>query len=166
MPTERDLQNLFYKHNWRRYDLVGVNIFVDSGSNEMDILGLRRSGYVDEIEIKLNAKDYRAEFEKTIRVKREDTDNGYPLYDKMLKHDALERGITNCNYYWFLMPESLASTCDIPEYAGILIYYIDNAGIERIKHKRNPTLLHKRKLSEKKKYEAAKKMATRYWRYK
>jgi len=147
MTTEKDLQNLFYKHNWQKYELIAANIFINWGANEMDILGLRKSGYVDEIEIKLSMKDYKQDFIKTVKIKRENTDKGYPLYDKMQKHDALEKGLTHCNYFWFLLPENLINSQDVPSYAGILIYHTDNAGKIRIKRERSPKLLHKRKLS-------------------
>jgi hypothetical protein len=60
------------------------------------------------------------------------------------------------------MSEELAEKCDIPEYAGLYIYNT-NAGDIRIREVKVAPLLHKRKITEKMKYQIGRKMAYRYW---
>jgi len=165
MTTEKEMQKLFYKHRYANYELIATNVCLNSGSNEMDILALRSNGLMDEIEIKSTLQSYKDDFSKTIRFKREETDNGYPLYDEIPKHYAIKNGLTACNYFWFLMPDELVDKCDIPGYAGILIYSADDNGVNRLRLRKSPKLLHEHKLSDKERYNAAKRMATEYWRY-
>lgn len=52
MISEKELQRVFYKHYFMNYDLIAKNTYIGWQYNEMDLLGIRRSGYIDEIEIK------------------------------------------------------------------------------------------------------------------
>jgi len=128
------------------------NIFMD-WCNEMDLMGLRRSGYIDEIEIKLSRSDFLADFKKTVRL---DGCNE-------LKHELLPLGQAKSNYFAFLMPEELAEKCEIPEYAGLYTCRVDKVGNVRVSEARTAPLLHKRKITENMKYQIGKKMAYRYW---
>jgi len=62
--TAKELQALFYIAKQERYELLATNIFLDWQSNEMDLLGIRKSGFIDEIEIKLTKADFKADFKK------------------------------------------------------------------------------------------------------
>jgi hypothetical protein len=64
----KDIQRAFYYKTYQRYEMVAPNIYIDQ-NNEMDLMGLRRSGYIDEIEIKLSKSDFQADFKKTVRIK-------------------------------------------------------------------------------------------------
>ena len=163
MPLESDLQRVFYRHFFARYDFVAPNIHLDWEFGEMDLLCLRPSGYIDEVEIKLSVKDFYRDFKKKIKIIDEEFAGHYEKYKDVLKHDALKTGVPHCNYFSFLVTEEIVEKCDIPEYAGLYVYYINNAGFGRIKTIKSPKLLHKRKLNDKLKYSAAKKMAGRYW---
>lgn len=164
MATARDLQLAFYKHTVQRYEIVAPNIHLDWQFNEMDILGLRRSGYVDEVEIKLTRSDFLADFKKKVKVKDGKIEivpgHFHTNFVDTPKHDAVKQGLAHCNYFSFLMPESLADKCEIPEYAGLYIYKERSNWIVEVK---KAPLLHKRKISEQLKYEIGRKMAYRYW---
>jgi len=162
-----EMQKAFYNHTYQRYDIVAPNIFL-TWSNEMDLLGFRRSGYIDEIEIKISTSDFKADFKKSCRVKGVIKENSwgvgsYQEYIEIFKHDALEHGLIAPNYFSFLIPEELIDKCIIPEYAGLYVFRIDNAGIGRVREERRAPLLHKRKISDQKRYEIGRKMAFRYW---
>ena len=164
----KDIQLAFYQKTFQRYEIVAPNIYLDWQFNEMDLMGLRRSGYTDEIEIKVSRSDYLADFKKTVKVKSQyqcvinDSYSHSGYFDK-LKHEAIKEGMPHCNYFSFLMPEELADKCDIPDYAGLYICRVDNAGRLRVFEKKTAPLLHRRKISERKKYEIGRKMVYRYW---
>lgn len=161
-----DLQKAFYSHTWQRYELVAPNLYLNGKSNEMDIFGARKSGYVDEIEIKLSLPDFKADFKKysTSYTKG-------PPYRRIdrLKHDLLREGLLDCNYFSFLMPEDLAERCEIPDYAGLYIYkppFKTHSWAKRramVSEVKRAPLLHKRKITDKQKYNVVRKMAYRYW---
>jgi hypothetical protein len=164
----KNIQQAFYNRTFQRYEIVAPNIYLDWQFNEMDLMALRRSGYIDEIEIKLSRSDYLADFKKTVDVKsayRCLIDNRYSHegHYKKFKHEALQEGMPNCNYFSFLMPDELAEKCDIPEYAGLYTCKVDNAGHIRVREVKPAPLLHKRKITEKMKYQIGRKMAYRYW---
>ena len=165
-----DIQKAFYRSTWQRYEMAAPNIHLDWKFKEMDILGLRKSGYVDEVEIKLSKADFRADFKKTVyggetEIPREI--NGQKWMQKeplwIPKHEALPQGLNHCNYFSFLLPKELADKCDIPEYAGLYIFRHNNIGEIVIDEVKRAPLLHKRKISERFKYEIGRKMAYRYW---
>lgn len=61
-------QWFYYAYAFSRYDLVANNVYIGQ-HQEMDIFGLRKSGYCDEIEIKTSVSDFKADFKKVIQVK-------------------------------------------------------------------------------------------------
>ena len=162
-----EMQKAFYQHTFQRYELTAPNVYPDWEFNEMDIFALRRSGYIDEIEIKRSKADFLADFKKTIKVKGKKIHRGSYSYDEyidILKHDAFEYGIPHCNYFSFLIPEDLVDKCDIPEYAGLYVYKVNRHGEGRVTEIKTAKLLHKRKISNDMKYAIARKMAYRYWK--
>ena len=152
----------------QRYEIVAPNIYLDWNFNEMDIMGLRRSGYIDEVEIKLSKSDFGADFKKKVMVmgdeKFSSRGGDYHKYSEILKHDALQKGLPPCNYFSFLMPKSLADKCEIPHYTGLYVYHDTECGRGRIVEIKKAPLLHKRKIDDVKKYEVGRKMAYRYWK--
>jgi hypothetical protein len=148
MPTERDMQKAFHHTTFGRYELIMPNVHISN--NEMDIIGIRKSGFVDEIEIKTSKSDFLADFKKS---------RGHCG----LKHSAIKRGTTLCNYFAYLLPEELIDECKIPSYAGLYVFkhWDGKRGgvVEAIK----PPLLHRRKVSDVIKYKTAQKAVYRYW---
>lgn len=161
----KEMQRQFYLNYIRyssRYELLAPNVFPDWYFKEMDLMGIRHSGYVDEIEIKLSRSDFLADFKKTVNIRCE------RYFDEMrqcnmdwkvkAKHKALAEGLNHCNYFSFLMPSELAEKCEIPEYAGL--YTFDGQFLKEVK---KPPKLHRRKISESMKYNIARKLAYRFW---
>lgn len=164
--NERDLQLAFYQSTYQRYELTAPNIYLDWQFKEMDILAVRKSGYLDEIEIKLTASDFKADFKKTVKVKRGIITSNfieYPNYVDKRKHEAIPEGILHCNYFSFLIPEELIDKCGIPNYAGLYTYRSIKKGVGRVTEVIKAPLLHRRKISTELKYMVGRKMAYRYW---
>jgi len=171
MPMNSEtLQSAFYRANHERYEILAPNIYLSFGTSEMDILGIRRSGFVDEIEIKISKSDFMADFKKTVMVKGERTMSAantlYHKYDERLKHDCLREGLHVSNYFSFLIPEELVDKCEIPEYAGLYVCKIDSNGFARVSEHKKAKRLHSRKIDIEKKYEIGRKMAYRFWQSK
>jgi len=145
--TESELQSKFYYSLCQRYQMVCPNIFM--GMYEMDIFALRKSGFLDEIEIKLSVADYKADFKK--RANR-----------FLSKHEAIASGKRCCNYFSFLIPENIESKIDVPDYAGLYVYRPVN-GKACIVEMKKAKLLHKNKISDQSIIKVGKKMAYRYW---
>jgi len=149
------IQKAFYYLTFRRYEMIVPNAFV--GDNEMDFCCIRKSGYVDEIEMKVTKSDFLADFKKTSRVK---IDNTYCIKNK---HEAIAGGYLKSNHFSFLVPEELQKELIIPEYAGLYTFSKSIKGLYRIKEVKKPKMLHKRKISDKSKYLIVRKLAYRYW---
>jgi hypothetical protein len=147
-PTEKDLQIAFHNMTLGRYELIMPNVHILQ--NEMDIVGIRKSGFVDEVEIKLSKSDFLADFKKT---------RGH----RGSKHSALQRGDQICNYFAYLLPEELIDECKIPHYAGLYVFKYWNNETGFVREVKKPPRLHGRKISAEKKYEIAKKAVFRYW---
>lgn len=160
LTTETDLQKTFYRYTWQRYELVAPNLYLNGNSNEMDIFAARKSGYVDEIEIKLTLADFKADFKKI--ASKYVPGPPYQRFEEF-KHDLLKKGELDCNYFSFLMPKDLADKCEIPEYAGLYVYYIDRLKRPCISEVKRAPLMHKRKITTEQKYKVVRKMAYRYW---
>lgn len=155
----KDMQNAFYKHTFQRYEMLAPNVYLDGSTHEMDLMGIRRrSNYVDEVEIKISRSDYLKDFKKTVYIQE-----GSEYVDKS-KHELLESGLINCNYFSFLLPKELADKFDdIPEYSGLYVYHTRKSGKGYISEVKSAPLLHKRKIEEDTKYKIGRKLAYRYW---
>jgi hypothetical protein len=150
--TEHELQRAFVSHwmwSCQRYTFVAPNCYMEwADFSEYDLLCIRRSGFMDEVEIKRTVRDFRADFKKTAR-------HGWN------KHDALAAGKTPANYFWFLMTEELADKVkdEIPDHAGV---YIKQRSFVR-ELKKAPRL-HSKKVSQTTRIHLGEKMMHRYWR--
>ena len=165
-----DMQRRFFSHTFQRYEIVAPNIYFE-WSSEMDLLGVRKSGFIDEIEIKISRSDFLADFRKKAHIKSKYPclygvdGNGYSHegHFQKNKHEAMQSGEMFCNYFSFLLPERLAEQCEIPEYAGLYIYKEYENGHTRVSEVKTASRLHKRKITEQQKYHIGRKMAYRYW---
>ena len=162
---ELDMQRAFYRAFCQRYEMVANNLYLGWCGGEMDLFGLRGSGFVDEIEIKRSVSDFRADFKKSI-ITRKDHEGFYPKGMQgrpvsILKHEALKDGLHACNYFSFLVPIDIADKCEIPEHAGL--YVFDQDAVHQITEVKKAPRLHTRRISEHNKYKTARKMHYRYW---
>ena len=163
--NETEMQRAFYGSFSTRYELVANNLYLGWCGGEMDIFGLRKSGFIDEIEIKRSVSDFRADFKKTI-ILREECEAHFPggMTTRPVdvpKHDSLESGRHSCNYFSFYLPADIVDKCEIPDYAGLYVFAPDNYWC--IREVKKAPRLHTRKISDHNKYHTAKKMHYRYW---
>ncbi|MBM9615242.1 hypothetical protein JWJ90_13230 [Desulfobulbus rhabdoformis] len=147
--TSKDLQQTFYRFFNQRYEMVLPNVYMGNSGNEMDLAALRKSGLLEEVEIKISKSDFIADFKKT-------NPRGQS------KHELIQSGKLACNYFSFLIPEVLASSCDVPEYAGLYICK-EWRGRLIVIERQKPKILHKRKIETEVKYQLARKMVFRWW---
>ncbi len=161
--TETDMQRAFYSAHSQRYELVATNLYLGWCGGEMDIFGLRKSGFIDEIEIKLSISDFKADFKKTIVI-RDGPDKYYPggVPRRKSKHEALKCGECECNYFSFYIPVEMVDKCEIPSHAGLYVFDPKNYWTKAEEVKK-PKRLHSRKISDHNKYHTARKMHYRYW---
>lgn len=151
MITADEITDCFYRKKGHKYRVVIPNVYPHPRYKEMDIMAIRPSGYVEEIEVKLTKSDYAADFRKTLNIK-----DG--LVNKN-KHQALKEGLSLCNRFYFLMPQDLADGIVVPEHAGL--YILSNSGwIELIK---KAPLLHRRKITPEIEMNVLKNLQYRYW---
>ena len=157
-----DLIEAFYRGNQQRYELIAPNVYPCWKLKEMDIMAIRKSGFVDEIEVKLSKPDFLADFKKTVNIDVEPYFGAVKTYnvtfEEKNKHECIEKGLNHCNYFSFLMPEELVEKCEIPEYSGL--YTFNDRWVKEVK---KPKKLHNRKISIELKYQIARKLAFRFW---
>jgi len=165
--TALDMSRAYARHftiHTKRYNFCVPNIYPDDwkGSmqwKEMDLMCLRKSGFVDEVECKLSRSDFKADFKKTIHIVKGTNKWGSRAWISKLKHTLLDEGNCYPNYFSFLVPEGLLTLEDIPSYAGWFEVYRDHDNILRVREKKQPKRLHRNKLDLSKVYD---KIAFRY----
>lgn len=159
------LQNAFYRSQRQRYEMILPNIHLQTGF-EMDLFCLRKSRYVEEVEIKVSKSDYKADFKKTVHVKCLESESNPALpwqqHTDLLKHQALTEGRIVSNYFCFLVPADLADDIELPPYAGLYVY-TPSRGFPRVACRVSPTLLHKSKVSTDLLYRHTRALSYRYW---
>lgn len=150
--SETELQRSFvmsYMWSKQRYNFIAPNCYLNWGDfTEFDLLCIRRSGFIDEVEIKRTVSDFRADFKKRGKY-------------HLKKHELLEAGKTPANYFWFLMTDELASkvSAEIPDHAGI--YVLRHGFIVELK---KAPRLHTSKITNTTRVHLGEKMMHRYWR--
>lgn len=87
--------------NWcvkSSYDIVIPNFFVNT--YEMDVFKLTANGYIFEYEIKISKQDFLRDFKKG-------------------KHETIHH---QCNRFFFVVPEGLIESKEIPNKYGVVFY--------------------------------------------
>jgi len=168
LPTADYMSLRFWSQRGDKYEQVLPNTFTGSrGEYEMDLMCIRKSGYVEEVEIKRSVADFRNDFKKTARDKligpsryAYNMDRGrlYEYRDRN-KHEMLAAGLLLANRFSFLIPEEIQDKCEIPEYAGLYVLTADS----RIHQVKTANELHKNKIDEKLLLQIGRKMMFRYW---
>lgn len=167
------MTRVFLRNYVTRYRLAAPNLLLPGGC-EADILGVRKSGFVDEIEIKISRGDFLADFRKQVQVRNPAYDKTKPHYQQALaglspwewipKHEALAAGRLVLNYFAFLLPTELAEQClgDVPDHAGLYEFRPDIWDGQIRAVKRAPRL-HGGKVSEQIELDILRKLSWRYW---
>lgn len=184
--TEREIIEAVYKVKARlctSYDVAIPNCFTNH-DNEADLFFIRKSGFCDEVEIKVSRSDLLADAKKVVQYReceyktssgdsREDTqwldDHDHLTFMQkkkiiapwqMLKRQALQKGVMDANYFWYAIKEGIGGVDDIPKYAGLIIIRDDGSAFVT----RSPDRLHKNKMSFERMYKIARKASYRFWK--
>ncbi|HEN3282359.1 TPA: hypothetical protein U5D21_004280 [Yersinia enterocolitica] len=150
----KTLASIFYKTYSADFDIIIPNCFLVVGQGESDLLCIRKSLYIEEIETKITKQDFYNDFKKTIIVKNSDGTE----YTTVNKHAAAKEGLCFFNRHWFLLPEDIIELVDIPEHSGLMVPYRD-----KIKVIKSAPLLHRRKADIEMIYRASSSAARRIW---
>ncbi|WP_186369721.1 hypothetical protein, partial [Yersinia aldovae] len=150
--TPQSIANVFYKSNKKVYDVIIPNTYLLPHQGESDLLCIRPSLFIDEIEIKISKSDYLADFDKEVMFK---DDN----YLRVNKHKAAADGLLGCNRHYFLMPIELAEQIEVPNHCGLL-GVTSGRWIRTIK---SAPMLHKRKATLEMIYRASAAASSKYW---
>jgi hypothetical protein len=122
--------NLMREVRSHAYDIIIPNFYV--GWYEMDIFKLMQSGLIIEYEIKVSRSDFFADFKKG---------SG----DKHLK---MEKKVSECNRFYYVVPTDLIKVEEIPKYAGLLYFREGQYGIGHCDIVKNAPLIHKNKKAD------------------
>lgn len=143
------------------FDVAVPNCFTQH-DNEADLFFIRKSGFCDEVEIKVNRADLLQDKKKMVQYRQfvypDDCDKGNP--HRKIKHEALLSGEMDCNYFWYAIKDGIGGVDDIPDFAGLIV--VKQNG--RIVVSKRPTKLHKNKMNFEGRYKIARKASYRFWR--
>lgn len=158
--TARTLALAQIKGQHSRFEFTFPNVYPHIGWGEADVLGVRPSGYVDEIEIKISHQDFLADFDKTVNWTEQPykTNPDRKRRVKTLKHDQLKARDCFPNRFSFLVSPDLVDKIEVPEYAGLMTI---SEGGYLIVVKEAP-VLHKNKIDKDTQIYLYKKLAYRY----
>lgn len=120
---------------------------------ESDVFKQLKSGYTEEIEIKISIADFKADKNKVIKHEIVSTGFKYSISDQK-KIETTKRP----NRFYYAVPEFMVNIVEVPEYAGLLCVFEDLRRDPNVIKK--APLLHKDKLDIDYKY-LARKLADR-----
>lgn len=165
--TDRLIQQSYRNEFHNRYDFMAPNIFVDGGQFECDLIGLRPSGFMDEIEMNCNVSDYKADFKKNSRFGGWwDSANQRSVNPRGYKHEQIQAGRLLCNYFSFLVPIDMVKKIDVPDYCGLYGWHQPRKGFFYLKIetiKKGPKLHNEKRVNERLKYLILLKVNHRFW---
>lgn len=174
--TERGVQDILgqFDDHLKRYDVMVPRCMTQIDS-EADLLGIRKSGFCDEFEIKLSKTDFLKDRKKTVKYRAskitmgEDkvwflskpTERaGLAPFEKF-KLDALVDGDMVANYFWYVVKENIVEYSDVPDFAGLI--EVNRYGL--LKVVRSPKKLHGRKLNYEQRFRYSSLLNERFWKY-
>lgn len=143
----KELQIAFNKSMRSYFPFLIPNTYIKDWF-ECDIIGVKDSGYVHEIEIKMSRSDYKEDYKKTVKLK------GKSLF----KHDLMQDGQGPINYFSFLTPKGLLNIEDVPANYGL--YEFDGRYVRCL---RAPKILHRRKADNDFKHHCLRNVVYKYW---
>jgi hypothetical protein len=153
--TEKIIQRQLYDFYIKLgHKLIAPNIYLHY--SEADLITVQASGYVNEIEIKINKADFKRDFEK----------RKHKYYAAARAKKA--RSFAHLpNYFWFAFPHKLLDKIDfdVPDYYGLIT--LRNYGMEvyyPVIHRR-AKFLHKKKVTDKQVRQIARSLMFKMWKY-
>ena len=135
MPLRKEISEkaiqicLNYKFGSREIRMPNVYVF---GDNESDFLTVTKADYVDEYEIKISRADFLADRKKP----------RHERYANMPTHRTYERpdgttvqmgGLSYPNRFWYVVPRDMISVDEVPEYAGLLYFDVEQFRVVEVK---------------------------------
>jgi hypothetical protein len=114
---------------------------------EQDMLSITKAGYACEFEVKISKADFKNDFKKIgecYRTRQRRRGKWFYRKHKHLKHDVLSGKVKakeswrKPKYFWFVVPEDLISQEDVPEYAGLMYYHVNDKGYSDIREIKRP----------------------------
>jgi len=143
-----DIELAIVKRYGVRENIIVPNVYINFGTNadhECDLLIIKRSGYAEEVEIKMNKADFKADFKK--------------------KHGHIDERL---KYLYYAMPKSVYDECEdlIPDIAGAYSVSINNDGNVFVKCEKAAPKKHHRKLSIEEQLKIARLGVMRIWNLK
>lgn len=156
--NERMVQDAVYIHcAIKSYWLVVPNSCVFGW--EADVVGVLRSGFISEFEVKVSRADFKAEARKAHRGL---------LTNPMQKTFFGERRHPRPNYFYYTVPSGLIQPDEVPDHAGLLyvekevrssaLYY------GTVKIAKPARRLHSEKLADSQREQLMRAVNERYWR--
>ena len=130
-----DLQEVIYalSIHFKTHELMAHNTFALQNRLEADFLSVTRSGFAHEVEMKISKTDFKADFRK--------------VSGGVLKHKLIQDGKL-ANYFWFCTPLNLLDITDIPDYCGLIEFFVDGKKNVQLLVKRNAPKIHANKVKD------------------
>jgi len=166
--TRLELDLLEFMRFSKRLDPCCPNIYTPRWF-ESDWAGVTvQSLFWHEFEIKVSVSDYRADFKKGKPAPYDMQYTGphkwYPAYTES-KHTTLARmEAPGPNYFWFVVPDTIAEKIEPPKYAGLLIHKTVTKGRQMITIKKPAPRRHREKVSARFMSSMSRAIAIRYYR--
>lgn len=160
--TEADIQNVIcHNARERRHACVIPNVRVYVW--ESDALSITHAGWVNEYEIKITKSDFKADKNKLrkhdiLRDGEAYNRHQYRLPPNILK-DKPKKRQDRPNYFWYVCPEDIIETYDLPDYAGLMTVS-EHGGLSCL---RVAPILHRDKVTFKQKNHIIRSFSTKYW---
>lgn len=166
--TEREMINSIMKNKTRlstAYQVAIPNCFTQH-DNEADLFLIRKSGFCDEVEVKITRSDFLNDKKKRVTHRgieehewtwRKDGLKFCP--NTKPKRDALLDGDLQCNYFWYALKNGIAKIEEVPEFAGVIIVHDDGC----ISVARQPKRLKSTKLDFEQRFKYARLLHYRFW---
>lgn len=143
-----DIELAIAKHYDTRQHIIVPNCYINFGTSadhECDLLIIKKSGYAEEIEIKMSKSDFKADFKK--------------------KHDHVDERL---QHLYYAMPINVYEQCKelIPDYAGIYVIRKNLTGKAYASCVKNAPKKECRKLTESEQLKIARLGVMRIWNMK
>ena len=150
--TEKKIQ----KALWNYYDGIQHQIVVPNihlHYSEADLITVMKSGYMNEIEIKISKADFKNDFKK----------QKHTMMENLVQGKILNRAtLYSANYFWFAIPKALHPKINfpIPDHYGLIVIDEPLAFISIIKRAK---LLHREKITQKQLHRIGRSLMYKYW---
>lgn len=147
--SEKSVQKMLWAYMNKKYEMMIPNCFTQF-DNEADVLAFRKSGFVDEFEIKLSKADFKNDAKKIVFLSESKTFG--PKYESLCDGNM-------SNYFWYVFPNDIKIELeDVPSWAGVI--HITQHGLRQV---RGPKRLHGVKTTLEYKYSQVRKLGYRFW---